>query len=245
MVANAIGSQLEIDNVISEVLPQDKEKEISKLQINGRKVAFVGDGVNDSPALVKSDVGLAIGSGTDIAIESADIILMKNSLQDVVTAIKLSEAVIRNIKMNLFWAFFYNIIGIPVAAGVFYLNFGLKLSPMIGAAAMSLSSVCVVTNALRLKNFKRNNVDIRSNVISQNNNKEVKKIEMKTIYIDGMQCNHCKMTVEKALGAINGIKKVEVNLENKNAIIELEKDVNDSEIKEVIENAGFTVKEIK
>lgn len=245
MVANTIGSQLEIDNVISEVLPQDKEKEISKLQINGRKVAFVGDGVNDSPALVKSDVGLAIGSGTDIAIESADIILMKNSLQDVVTAIKLSEAVIRNIKMNLFWAFFYNIIGIPVAAGVFYLNFGLKLSPMIGAAAMSLSSVCVVTNALRLKNFKRNNVDIRSNVISQNSNKEVKKIEMKTIYIDGMQCNHCKMTVEKALGAINGIKKVEVNLENKNAIIELEKDVNDSEIKEVIENAGFTVKEIK
>lgn len=245
MVANAIGSQLEIDNVISEVLPQDKEKEISKLQINGRKVAFVGDGVNDSPALVKSDVGLAIGSGTDIAIESADIILMKNSLQDVVTAIKLSEAVIRNIKMNLFWAFFYNIIGIPVAAGVFYLNFGLKLSPMIGAAAMSLSSVCVVTNALRLKNFKRNNVDVRNNVISQNNNKEVKKIDMKTIYIDGMQCNHCKMTVEKALGAINGIKKVEVNLENKNAIIELEKDVNDSEIKEVIENAGFTVKEIK
>lgn len=245
MVANAIGSQLEIDNVISEVLPQDKEKEISKLQIDGRKVAFVGDGVNDSPALVKSDVGLAIGSGTDIAIESADIILMKNSLQDVVTAIKLSEAVIRNIKMNLFWAFFYNIIGIPVAAGVFYLNFGLKLSPMIGAAAMSLSSVCVVTNALRLKNFKRNNVDVRSNVISQNNNKEVKKTDMKTIYIDGMQCNHCKMTVEKALEAINGIKKVEVNLANKNAIIELEKDVNDSEIKEVIENAGFTVKEIK
>lgn len=245
MVANAIGSQLEIDNVISEVLPQDKEKEISKLQKRGRKVAFVGDGVNDSPALVKSDVGLAIGSGTDIAIESADVILMKNSLQDVVTAIKLSEAVIRNIKMNLFWAFFYNIIGIPVAAGVFYLNLGLKLSPMIGAAAMSLSSVCVVTNALRLKKFKRSNVDVKNNAISQSSNKEVNKIEMKTIYIDGMQCNHCKMTVEKALGSIDGIKKVEVNLENKNAIIELEKDVNDNEIKEVIENTGFTVKEIK
>ena len=170
---------------------------------------------------------------------------MKNSLQDVVTSIKLSEAVIRNIKMNLFWAFFYNIIGIPVAAGAFYLSLGLKLSPMIGAGAMSLSSVCVVTNALRLRNFKRNHINTERNLKLQNNNKEVKKMKSKTIYIDGMQCNHCKMTVEKALGSINGIKNVEVNLEKKNAIIELEKEISDNEIKKIIENEGFNVKEIK
>ena len=154
VVADTIGQKLEIDKVVSEVLPQDKEKEVSKLQGQGKKVAFVGDGINDSPALVKSDVGLAIGSGTDIAIESADIVLMKNNLLDVVTAIDLSKAVIKNIKMNLFWAFFYNSIGIPIAAGVFYLSLGWKLNPMLGAAAMSLSSVCVVTNALRLRKFK-------------------------------------------------------------------------------------------
>ena len=154
VVADTIGKKLGLDKIISEVLPQDKEREVTKLQEQGKKVAFVGDGINDSPALVKADVGLAIGSGTDIAIDSADVVLMKNSLLDVVTAIDLSKAVIRNIKMNLFWAFFYNCIGIPVAAGVFYLSFGLKLNPMIGAAAMSLSSVCVVTNALRLRKFK-------------------------------------------------------------------------------------------
>ena len=152
VVAETIGNELGIDKVISEVLPQDKEKEVAKLQNQGKKVAFVGDGINDSPALVKADVGIGVGSGTDIAIESADIVLMKDSLLDVVTAISLSKAVIRNIKMNLFWAFFYNIIGIPVACGILYPSLGLKLNPMIGAAAMSLSSVCVVTNALRLRN---------------------------------------------------------------------------------------------
>lgn len=154
IVAKTIAKDLNIDKVIAEVLPQDKEKEISKLQESGKKVAFVGDGINDSPALVKADVGIAIGSGTDIAIESADIVLIKNSLTDVISAIDLSRAVIKNIKMNLFWAFFYNIIGIPIACGVFYTSFGLKLSPMIGALAMSLSSVCVVLNALRLNTFK-------------------------------------------------------------------------------------------
>ena len=151
-------------------MPQDKEKEVARLQERGKKVAFVGDGINDSPALVKSDVGIAIGSGTDIAVESADVVLVKNDLLDVVTAIDLSKKVINNIKMNLFWAFFYNIIGIPVAAGVFYLSFGLKLSPMIGAAAMSFSSVCVVTNALRLRKFKSR---VKKENISENEIKEV------------------------------------------------------------------------
>jgi Cu+-exporting ATPase len=233
IVANTIGKQLKIDNVVSEVLPQDKEKEVSKLHSKGKKVAFVGDGINDSPALVKSDVGLAIGSGTDIAIESADIVLMKNSLLDVVTAISLSKSVINNIKMNLFWAFFYNIIGIPVAAGVFYLNLGLKLNPMIGAAAMSLSSVCVVTNALRLRKFKTNYKE------------DKKKMNTKTIFIEGMSCNHCKMSVEKALNSLEGVTKAEVNLENKNAIIEASKEIEKSKIIKVIEEAGFEVKEIK
>lgn len=233
VVAESIGNQLGIEKVVSEVLPQDKEKEVAKLQEKGKKVAFVGDGINDSPALVKSDVGLAIGSGTDIAIESADVVLMKNSLLDVVAAIDLSKAVIKNIKMNLFWAFFYNSIGIPIAAGVLYSSLGLKLSPMIGAAAMSLSSVCVVTNALRLKKFK------------VKYNKEEKKMETKTIIIEGMQCNHCKMSVEKALNSMEEISKVEVNLADKSATIELVKAIDDSKLKSTIEELGFTVKDIK
>lgn len=152
--AKAIRRQLDIDKVIAEVLPQDKEREIAALQQEGKTVAMIGDGINDAPALARADVGLAIGAGTDVAIESADVVLMKNDLLDVVTAIRLSKAVIRNIKQNLFWAFFYNTLGIPVAVGVFYTTFGLKLNPMIGAAAMSLSSVFVVTNALRLRRFK-------------------------------------------------------------------------------------------
>ena len=239
VVAEQIGKQLEINKVISEVLPQDKEKEVSKLQEEGKKVAFVGDGINDSPALVKADVGLAIGAGTDIAIESADIVLVKNSLLDVVTAINLSKAVIRNIKMNLFWAFFYNCIGIPIAAGAFYLSFGLKLNPMIGAAAMSLSSVCVVTNALRLRKFK---VNFKEEIKQEKINIKEENMYTKTINIEGMQCNHCKMTVEKVLNAIDGVEEVEVDLENKNATIESTKEINNDEIKRVIEEAGFIVK---
>lgn len=242
-VAQTIAKEVGIDIVISEVLPQDKEKEVSKLQESGKKVVFVGDGINDSPALVKADVGIAIGSGTDIAIESADIVLMKDSLLDVVTAIRLSKAVIKNIKMNLFWAFFYNTIGIPIACGVFYFSLGLKLNPMIGALAMSLSSVCVVTNALRLKNFKSNFQEQIIDNTTQNHKegrKEVTK-QMKTIQIEGMQCNHCKMTVEKALNSIEGIIKAEVNLENKNAIIETKKEVSNNQITQVIEEAGFQV----
>jgi len=234
IVAETIGNKLSIDKVISEVLPQDKEKEVSKLQKSGKKVAFVGDGINDSPALVKADVGIAIGSGTDIAIESADSVIMKDSLLDVVTAIDLSKAVIKNIKMNLFWAFFYNIIGIPIACGIFYPVFGLKLNPMIGAGAMSLSSVCVVTNALRLRKF---------NSKFKEENNQMSKI-VKTIQIEGMQCNHCKMSVEKALNTIEGITKVEVSLEDKKAIIESEKEIENGTIENVIQEAGFEVKEI-
>ena len=266
IVSNTIAKELEIEKVVSEILPQDKEKEVSKLQKNGKKVAFVGDGINDSPALVRADVGLAIGSGTDIAIESADIVLMKNSLLDVVTAIDLSKAVIKNIKMNLFWAFFYNTIGIPIAAGLFYLSLGWKLNPMIGAAAMSLSSVCVVTNALRLTKFKtkfaQNEISYKNEQAkskiqltcksdseeSQNEAKEImeeKIMNTKTIQIEGMQCNHCKMMVEKVLGALDGVEKVEVNLENKTAIITTKQEIADSKIKEVIEEAGFVVEEIR
>lgn len=231
IVANTIGNKLKIDKVISEVMPADKEKEVAKLQKDGKKVAFVGDGINDSPALVKAGVGLAIGSGTDIAIEAADIVLMKNNLLDAVTAIDLSRKTINNIKMNLFWAFFYNAIGIPLAAGVFYKALGWTLSPMIGAAAMSLSSVCVVTNALRLRKFKTNY-------------KEENKMNKKIISIEGMSCNHCKMSVEKALNSLEGVAKVEVSLENKNAVIESSIDVDDSKITEAITEAGFEVRKI-
>lgn len=233
IVAESIGNKLAIDEVISEALPQDKEKEVSKLQKEGRKVAFVGDGINDSPALVKADVGLAIGSGTDIAIESADIVLMKNNLLDVIKAIDLSKAVIKNIKINLFWAFFYNSIGIPISAGILYQNLGIKLNPMLGAAAMSLSSVCVVTNALRLRNFK------------VKYDEEELMMKQKVISIEGMQCNHCKMSVEKALNLIEEVVKVDVNLSNKTATVDYEKEISDNKIKEVIEEAGFTVKNIK
>lgn len=245
VVAETIGKELGIDKVISEVLPQDKEKEVSNLQANGKKVAFVGDGINDSPALVKADVGLAIGSGTDIAIESADIVLMKNNLLDVVTAIELSKSVINNIKMNLFWAFFYNAMGIPVAAGVFYLSLGWKLNPMIGAAAMSLSSVCVVTNALRLKKFKNKYANYQNTNIQKENKRKEEITMTKTVTIEGMSCNHCKMAVEKALGAMDGVRRVEVNLDSKKATLELIQDVSDNLIKSAVSNAGYTVTEIR
>lgn len=269
--ANAIAKETGISKVISEVLPQEKEIEVSKLQKQGKKVAFVGDGINDSPALVKSDVGLAIGSGTDIAIESADIVLIKNDLLDVVSAIDLSKAVINNIKMNLFWAFFYNAIGIPVAAGVFYFSLGFKLNPMIGALAMSFSSVCVVTNALRLRNFKpkflkrlkkenlldkyyienKNDKDnmINNKITEENKNKENEDKSMsefvKEVSIEGMTCNHCKMSVEKAVGSIEGVTNVEVSLENKNAIVKSNVELDEEKIKNAIEEEGFKVVDIK
>lgn len=237
IVANSIAEKLKIDKVVAEVLPEDKEKEVSTMQKDGKKVAFVGDGINDSPALVRADVGIAIGKGTDIAIESADIVLMKNTLTDVVTAISLSKAVIKNIKMNLFWAFFYNTIGIPIAAGLFYVPFGLKLNPMIGALAMSFSSVCVVTNALRLRKFKVEFEDIQNKDEESNKMNELEKV----VKINGMQCNHCKMTVEKVLGALDGVISVEVSLEEKMATMKLSKEVSEQVIADAIVEAGFEV----
>lgn len=245
--AEAIRKELDIDTVIAEVLPQDKEREISRLQKEGKKVAMIGDGVNDAPALARADVGMAIGAGTDVAIESADIVLMKNDLLDVVTAIRLSKAVIRNIKQNLFWAFFYNSLGIPVAAGVFYTAFGWKLSPMIGAAAMSMSSIFVVTNALRLKKFKvfrSENTSEKGEMIQEAmlQSMEIDEIKeektMITMKINGMMCPHCQAAVKKALEAFEGVT-ADVNLEDKAAYItgEADKDV----LAKAVTDAGYEV----
>lgn len=247
--AEAIRRQLDIDTVIAEVLPQDKEKEISRLEEQGKKVAMVGDGINDAPALARADVGMAIGAGTDVAIESADVVLMKNDLLDVVTAVRLSKAVIRNIKQNLFWAFFYNSLGIPVAAGIFYHAFGLKLNPMIGAAAMSMSSIFVVTNALRLKKFRAleskgvteqnltQEAVLQSNEIEINNKEDSLMITMK---IDGMMCPHCQAAVKKALEAFEGVS-ADVNLEDKAAYITASGEVDKDALAKAVTDAGYEV----
>lgn len=251
--AEAIRKQLGIKHVIAEVMPQDKEREIRNIRNTGKKVAMIGDGINDAPALARADVGIAIGAGTDVAIESADIVLMKSDLFDAVAAIQLSKTVIRNIKQNLFWALFYNSLGIPLAAGVFYPLLGWKLSPMFGAAAMSLSSVCVVSNALRLKLFKPRHRQISGhdtglNVVS--NNTEIiddhkgEGTMTKTMIIDGMSCSHCSGRVEKALNALDGVEAV-VDLEKKTAAITLSKEVSDDLLKSAVTDAGYTVVELK
>ena len=241
--ANAVAKGLEIDEVISDVLPANKESVVRKLQQQGRKVLMVGDGINDAPALMRADVGVAIGQGTDIAIDSADIVLMKNSLLDVNTAIDLSVAVIKNIKMNLFWAFFYNFLGIPVAAGVFYPVFGLLLSPMIGSAAMSLSSVCVVTNALRLRFFKPKAINVEDK--KEIKEKEEKKTMKKTMIVDGMMCQNCVRHVKNALEGVEGVTSAVVDLDSRSAVIEMEKDIQDQILLDAVKEEGYTPIEIR
>ena len=246
--AEAIRKELDIDTVIAEVLPQDKEREIARLQEQGKRVAMIGDGINDAPALARADVGLAIGAGTDVAIESADVVLMKNDLLDAVTAIRLSKAVIRNIKQNLFWAFFYNCLGIPVAAGVFYSSLGLKLNPMIGAAAMSMSSIFVVTNALRLRRFRVSKAAVQEEkktvqeAVLQSNENEIEGkqevTKMITMKINGMMCPHCQAAVKKALEAFEGVQ-ADVNLEEKAAYITGSDDVD--ALKKAVTDAGYEV----
>jgi len=236
--ADAIGRKLELDGVFAQVMPTDKERKVAELQAKGSTVMMVGDGINDAPALSRADVGMAIGAGTDIAIESADIVLMKSDLADAITAIRLSARVVQNIRQNLFWAFFYNCIGIPVAAGVLYAPFNIVLSPMIAAAAMSMSSVFVVTNALRLRFFDKN----KSVRIRHKKRKEVKTME-KTLIVDGMMCMHCSGRVEKALNAIEGVS-CQVDLENKKAVCQLSKAVDASVLVKAVEDAGYTVLEV-
>ena len=265
VTAQAIKEQVGIDEVIAGVLPTQKEKKISALKQAGHKVAMIGDGVNDAPALASADVGIAIGAGTDVAIESADIVLMKNDLLDAVGAVKLSKAVIRNIRENLFWAFFYNSIGIPLAAGVLYPLFQIKLNPMFGAAAMSLSSVCVVSNALRLRWVKLHDAkktqsephqdvaastiaDINQhnaldNNIKSTNNDKGESTMTTTISIEGMMCAHCQAHVEKALKEVAGVTEVTVSLENKNAVVTGDASV--EALKQAVVDAGYEVTDVK
>ena len=269
--AEAVRRRLGIAEVVAEVLPQDKEKKIRQLKAEGHKVAMIGDGINDAPALAAADVGMAIGAGTDVAMESADVILMKSDLRDAVTAVRLSRAVIRNIKQNLFWAFFYNAIGIPLAAGVWYPIFGIKLNPMFGAAAMSLSSIFVVGNALRLRGFKSGFAPVRrtdgpgqpedgrqpgegreaeektadKNVDSAAESSAERKESMtKVMTIEGMMCGHCTGRVQKALEAIEGVSAVTMSLEAKTATVELGAEVSDEALTGAVTQAGYEVKGI-
>lgn len=261
VTAEAIRKELGIEKAVSDVLPTEKEAHIRQLQEQGHKVAMVGDGINDAPALTRADIGIAIGAGTDIAIESADVVLMKDSLDDVATAIDLSRAVVRNIHMNLFWAFFYNILGIPLAAGALFPAFQLRLSPMIGSAAMSLSSVCVVTNALRLRFFRRKGPALvpestpagEASYKDQTNPTEPVEDaplapEMqkgsctmkKVLIVEGMMCAHCQAHVQKALAEVEGVTEAVVDLDSKQATVTLEKDVADQTLMDAVTETGYT-----
>ena len=239
--AAAVAGSIGITQVMAEVLPEDKESKIRAIQENGAKTAMVGDGINDAPALARADVGIAIGAGTDVAIDSADIVLVRNDLMDVASAVRLSKKVLLNIKENLFWAFIYNVIGIPIAAGVFYPLFHFKLSPMFAAAAMSLSSVCVVLNALRLRNFKPEKAQLEDK--KENKKGERSKVKME-IKIEGMSCSHCSGRVEQALNAIDGVS-AKVDLEKKTAYVTSSENITEEQIKAAVEDAGYTVVSVK
>ena len=237
LTAEAIAQQAGITHVIADVLPQDKAMQVKQLQADGKKTAMIGDGINDAPALTQADVGIAIGAGTDAAIDSADIVLMRNDLQDAVTAIQLSRATIRNIKENLFWAFIYNLIGIPIAAGVFYPIFGWEMNPMIGAAAMSFSSVFVVSNALRLRRFRP---------FGKSSSKKADATPVANgeivIQIKGMMCEHCVAAVTKALQSVSGVTEMRVVLSENRAYCK--GTPTDAELRTAIQNAGYQVKKI-
>jgi len=244
--AKAIGAQAGVDEVIAGVLPEGKEQVIRQLRENG-KVAMVGDGINDAPALTRADIGIAIGAGTDVAIDAADVVLMKSRLTDVAAAIRLSRATLTNIHQNLFWAFFYNAIGIPLAAGLWIPIFGWELNPMFGAAAMSLSSFCVVTNALRLNLFDvyRTDKDKKiQNVIKQNKRKEGRNVE-KTIVIEGMMCGHCSGRVQEALEANEAIANAVVSHESGTAVVTLAAEISDEALAKIVVDAGYKVTDIK
>lgn len=242
-VAEAVKNAMGIPEVIAEVLPQDKERHVKHLQDKGHVVAMIGDGVNDAPALARADVGIAIGAGTEVAIESADAVLIKNDLLDAVTAIKLSKAVIRNIKQNLFWAFFYNCIGIPLAAGVFYSAMGWQLNPMFAAAAMSCSSICVVTNALRLKLFKPEHASAAGCCIEETQ-EETKMAKFETeLKIEGMMCKHCQAHMEKALQTLEGAEST-VDLEAGTATVISDNEIADDTFKALVDEAGYELKDI-
>ena len=237
--ARRIGDEAGVDEVISGVLPDEKEGVIKRLKENG-KVIMVGDGINDAPALTSADIGIAIGAGADVAIDAADVVLMKSELTDVPTAIRLSKKVLKNIHENLFWAFIYNVIGIPIAAGVFIAAFGLKLNPMFAAAAMSLSSVCVVTNALRINFFKAQGTKQISKTEIMPIQSEV-NIMKKTIKIEGMMCPHCEAAVQDALLAVEGVKKVKASHKKASAIVTLDCDVSNEVLKKAVEDKEYTV----
>ena len=234
--ADAVAKRLGIARVVADVLPQNKDAAVQQLRDNGKTVAMVGDGVNDAPALSRADVGVAIGSGTDIAIESADLVLLGHDIFSVETAIRLCKAVIRNIRMNLFWAFFYNVIAIPLAAGAFYAILGIRLTPMIGAAAMSFSSVTVVLNALRLRRFSAESPATDDTTEPTKEDEDMKQI----IEVTGMHCGHCAAAVSQALAAIPNVKKAKADHEQNRAVITVSAEVPADAIKQAVEKAGFT-----